>query len=88
MGYERPIEAASSAIAVVKSDTVEINAQATPQKTPCALYAGVGGDIKVKTANDEEVTFKNVPDGTFIPVLVKQVFDTGTDATAELLALR
>lgn len=85
---ENAIIAAASAILVTKSDTVEINAQATPQKTPCALYVNVGGTIKVKTAADEDATFKNVPDGTFMPVLVKQVYSTGTDTAVEVLALR
>lgn len=45
-----------------------------------ALWIGTGGDITVVTKNDETVQFTNVPDGTLLPVRVKQVKATGTDA--------
>jgi len=44
----------------------------------CVLYAGSGGDIKVLTAGNDEVTFRDVLEGAFIPVQVKRVFATPT----------
>ena len=50
------------------------------------LYIGTGGDVVVVSAvNDEELTFKNVADGTFLPFLVKQVKATSTTADDILL---
>jgi hypothetical protein len=45
---------------------------------PRALYVGGTGDVVVKTINDETVTFKAVPVGTFLPIRVKQVSGTST----------
>jgi hypothetical protein len=44
--------------------------------TGCVLYSGGGGDIKVLTAGNDEVTFTGVAAGAFIPVQVKRVFAT------------
>ena len=40
----------------------------------CALYIGGAGNLTVTTAGDDVVTFYNIPAGTFLPVLVKQVW--------------
>lgn len=50
------------------------------------LYIGGAGDVAVVTAAGSEVTFSAVPAGSFLPVHIKQVKLTGTDATA-ILAL-
>ena len=71
--------------AVVPSDTADILHVDTGDVEPCVLYVGVAGDVKVKTAGNNEVTFKNVPVG-FLPVQVKRVFATGT-AASEIIAL-
>ena len=71
--------------AVVPSDTADILHVETGDVEPCVLYVGVAGDVKVKTAGNNEVTFKNVPVG-FLPVQVKRVFATGT-AASEIIAL-
>ena len=42
----------------------------------CVLYSGAGGDIKVLTAGNDEVTFNGTVAGSFIPVQVKRVFAT------------
>ena len=42
--------------------------------TGCVLYSGAGGDIKVLTAGNDEVTFTGVAAGAFIPVQGKRVF--------------
>ena len=59
---------------------------------PCVLYVGGAGNVHVLTAGGDEVTFKGVPAGTFIPVQVTKVF-TPTSASAlttatDIIALR
>jgi hypothetical protein len=82
----------SRAAAVTPSDTVDIaypgDATAAPNtaKWPCVLYVGGAGDVKVKTASGDEVTFVGIAAGTFMPVNVVRVFSTGTSAT-NILAL-
>jgi len=44
------------------------------------LYIGTGGDVKVTTISGDDVTFKNLPNGSVLAVQVKKVFSTGTDA--------
>ena len=52
-----------------------------------ALYIGVGGDVVVTMADSAtDVTFKNVPSGTFLPIAVTHVKDSGTTAT-DILAI-
>lgn len=49
---------------------------------PCALYVGTGGDILVDIVGgnsngaygDNATLFKNVPSGTFMPVMVSYVW--------------
>ena len=50
------------------------------------LYVGTAGNVKVTTVAGDEVTFINVSTGSFFPVQVKKVFDTGTSA-GNILAL-
>ena len=38
-----------------------------------ALYVGTGGDITVEMSSGQSVTFKNVPDGTFLPISAAKV---------------
>jgi hypothetical protein len=57
----------------------------------CVLYIGVGptsgaGDIKVTTVGGDEVVFKNVTQGQFIPVQTIKLSSDGTTAT-NILAL-
>lgn len=44
------------------------------------VYVGGDGDVKVTTINGQTVTFKNMAAGTFLPCVVKRVFDTDTTA--------
>jgi len=59
---------------------------------PCALYIGTGGDLLVNVVggdlndnnfNGQQTLFKNVPSGTFMPVMVSYVWETfaGTQKT-------
>jgi hypothetical protein len=52
----------------------------------CVLYSGSGGDIRVLTSSNADLTFVGFPPGTFMPVQVKRVFATGTAAT-DIIAL-
>ena len=59
---------------------------------PCVLYVGGAGNITVQTAGGDEVTFKSVPAGTFIPVQVTKVFNLNsgspTTTATDIIALR
>lgn len=50
------------------------------------LYIGTGGNLTVTMLGGQLVTFVNVPDGTFMPIQVRRVWATNTDA-ADILAL-
>lgn len=45
------------------------------------LFVGVGGDVRVNTQQGSDLTFKNVPSGTFLPVIVSRVYSTNTTAS-------
>jgi hypothetical protein len=62
------------ATTVSKSDTVNL-------PTPSVIYVGGAGNIKITTAQGDEVTFFGVPSGQVIPVQVIRVWNTGTTAT-------
>ena len=55
------------------------------QNTGCVLYVGTGGDVTVTTAGNDYVTFVDVQNGSFLPVQVVKVWDSG--ASADILAL-
>jgi len=52
----------------------------------CVLYVGNTGNLRVLTSSGADLTFVGIPAGSFVPVQVKRVFDTGTTAT-DILAL-
>ena len=52
----------------------------------CVLYVGTGGNIRVLTHGNDDVTFANIVGGSFLPVQVLKVFSTGTVA-ADIVAL-
>jgi hypothetical protein len=79
---------AATVTAVVSSNTITLSDSAAntsstesytiyaDANTGCVLYSGAGGDIKVLTAGNDEVTFTGVAAGAFIPVQVLRVFAT------------
>ncbi len=72
---------ATTALAITRHDT-------TVQPKFAAIYVGVGGDVKVKDAAGNTVTFKNVPSGSILPVAnVELVYLTDTSAT-DLVGLK
>ena len=62
------------ALAVTTSDTV-------PLTYPSIIYVGVGGNVRVLTAQEDDVTFTGVQAGGVVPVQVLKVFATSTTAT-------
>lgn len=50
------------------------------------LYVGTGGNLTVTMIGGQTVTFVNIVDGTFLPIQVRKVWATGTDA-ADILTL-
>jgi hypothetical protein len=62
------------ALAVTTSDTV-------PLTYPSIIYVGVGGNVRVLTAQGDDVTFTGVQAGGVVPVQVLKVFATSTTAT-------
>lgn len=63
------------AVAITPSDTVNLT-------TPSVVYVGVGGSVKVTTAQGDDVTFAGLIAGTVIPVQVIRVWSTGTTASS------
>lgn len=73
--YGEYVGPATKAIEITPHDTNEL----VPY--PRALYVGGTGTLKVKTLRDSVVTFTGVPVGMIIPIVVKQVYATGTSAS-------
>jgi len=49
------------------------------------LYVGTGGSITVTMESGSSATFTNIPDGTFLPILVTHL--TSVTGAANILAL-
>jgi hypothetical protein len=72
------------AAVVTTSDTANIpyvGGDGTTPSWPCTLYIGTGGNLRVLTEGNDDVTFVNVLGGTTLPVNVVRVFTTGTTAS-------
>lgn len=72
---------ANRAVSVTPSNTVNISEGTEAPESGSVLYIGTGGDLKVLTVGNDEITFTNIQDGSFLPVQVLRVFSTGTTAT-------
>lgn len=80
---------ANRATVVILSDTDNIPSLSSESGTPnrgCVLYVGTGGNLEVLTVGGDKVTFTNIQDGSFLPVQVVRVYNTGTTAD-NILAL-
>jgi len=86
MGYQK-LQANRAAV-VTPSDTANIPNISDPTipNNWCVIFVGVGGDLRVSTTGGDDVVFKNVPTGSFVPVQVVKVFATNTTAT-DIVAL-
>lgn len=80
---------ASGAFVITPHDTqtVEQHAGNTQGYKFCTLYTQSGGNIKVTMCDNTDVTFNAVPAGTFLPILVKRVWATGTTNTSGIIGL-
>tara|TARA_R100000388_G_C7230174_1_gene154175 strand:+ start:293 stop:769 length:477 start_codon:yes stop_codon:yes gene_type:complete len=56
-------------------------------KEPCIIFIGTGGEVNLKTADGNEVVFKNIANASFLPVQIKVVKATGTATAADFIAL-
>lgn len=63
-----------SAAAITPSNTVNLT-------NPSVVYVGGTGNVRVLTAQGDDVTFVNVPAGAVLPVQVLRVYSTNTTAT-------
>lgn len=70
---------AESGASVTKSDSTVLQ--------PGVLFIGTGGDVAVRTRMGDDLTFANVADASFLPVVVDMVYSTGT-AASDILILR
>lgn len=62
------------ATAITPSNTVNLT-------DPSIVYVGVGGNVRVLTAQGDDVTFVGIPAGAVVPVQVIRVYSTSTTAT-------
>jgi hypothetical protein len=74
-------DADDTAPAVDAQAVVTNDLTALPNGACVALYIGVAGNVKIKTAQNTDITFVGLAAGSLLPVRVKQVFATGTTAT-------
>ena len=71
----------------IKAVAVDVDSSDVTLAIPGAvLFIGTGGDVKVTTISGDDVTFKNLANGSVLAVQVKKVFSTGTDAD-DIIAL-
>lgn len=71
----------SPAFPMFPGNALEVTPDDFTAFNPSVLYVGVAGDVKVTTARDSVVTFKNVPAGQVVPVQVSKVWVDGTTAS-------
>jgi len=57
------------------------NSNTVNLESPSVIYVGGAGNVKVTTAQGDEVTFIGLQMGSVIPVQVIRVWSTGTTAT-------
>ena len=77
---------ANRAAKVSPSDTNNISESTEAPKSGVVLYIGTGGNLQVLTVGGDELIFENIPDGTFFPVQVVRVLNSGTTAN-DIIAL-
>lgn len=73
MNYSAITAPAGSARAITPNNDTAVYAT--------ALYVGTGGDVRVLMEDQSDVTFKNVANGSVLPIRVAKVFATGTTAS-------
>ena len=76
----------TTSVAIATGASYTIYSQSTNPSNGCVLYVGVAGDVRVLTADGDDITLKTVGAGTFLPVQTLKVFATDTTAT-DIIAL-
>jgi len=72
--YKTPVMfQAQTGVAVTPSDSTELQSG--------VLYIGTGGNVSVKTRTGSDLVFKNINDGTWLPVVCTMVYATDTTAS-------
>ena len=56
------------------------------EKRGCCIYVGIAADVGIRLESGNDVIFKGVPAGSFLPVLAKRV-NTTIPATGDIIAL-
>jgi hypothetical protein len=78
--YGNQPDFATSAEAVIVGTT---NVQSS------ALYIGTGGDIEVTAiGSSSSVVFKNIPDGSFLPVIVSSITAGANTTVSDIIAIK
>ena len=73
----------SNNIFTAAGDTFQIYSQST---RGCILYVGGTGNLKVITAAGDEVTYKEVQKGTFLPIQVVRILPPSGTAASDFIA--
>lgn len=81
MGYEK-LQVSRAQVVVPADADILLDGQ-TYQ--PCVLYVGTGGSLSVVTEGGDEVVFRNIASGTFLPVSIRKV--TTDTSASDILAL-
>jgi hypothetical protein len=54
-----------------------------------ALYIGTGGDIEViLVGSSSSVVFKNIPNGSFLPVIVSSIISGANTTVSDIIAVK
>jgi len=69
----------TTGVIVTPSDSTDITG--SNANTPATLFVGVGGDVEVITLGGSRLIFKNIADGSFLPIQVTRVKAANTTAT-------
>lgn len=73
---ESPLAPAAAPFRIVPDDTVPL------VRLPKGIYVGVGGDVVLRGVDgDQDVTYRNLPDASYIAVAARFIRATGTTAT-------
>ena len=71
----------SVSTAIPTSNIYTIYSQSTNPSNGCVLYVGGAGNVRLLTADGDDITLKTVGAGSFLPVQTLKVFATRTTAT-------
>ena len=61
----------------------------TTKVASSALYIGTGGNIEVTAiGSSSSVVFKNIPDGSFLPVIVSSITAGANTTVSDIVAIK